>query len=172
RVEQIVDEVEVAAVVALVSGAHALEVAHRVPPGFRGMSDAIRPRAANGSRPLRPVALLELLAGAAPARVVAADLLVLGDHALPRRDAAAVRPDRGRGRDRIARPRSGGHDRVRAGKRLVLVRESAVAGRLPLLVLLELRRLGRLDLGVEERDDDLLPDRRVELLEHRVALRG
>src|SRR5205814_527867 len=58
-------------------------------------------RAGSGSRrpPLRPVALLELFAGAAPARVVAADLLVrarmdgLGDDPSRRRHA---------GRDRLS----------------------------------------------------------------------
>src|SRR4051812_3216112 len=133
-------------------------MAKRSEPDFRG---------------LRAVALLELLARAAPARVVAPELLLLGDHALlrDRRDrAAAVAADvaghRGRGSRFAAEPRRG--DRVGAGERLVLVRErarGAVAGSE-----LEIRGVAGVELRVEEQADDLLVDREAELLEHRVAL--
>ena len=65
------------------------------------------------------MAALELLARAAPARVVSADVLVLRLDSRLGRDRAAAGD--GRGRD-AAR----GGDRVRAGQRLVLVAEVAV----------------------------------------------
>src|SRR5205814_9883941 len=115
------------------------------------------------------VAALELLAGAAPARVVAPELLLLRlDHG-PRRDRAASGPDR-------RRRTAGRRDRLGAGERLVLVGEVAVpAGAVrarprhrPAAVarpaLARVRR-GRLDLSVEEERDQLLPDRGAQLLE-------
>src|SRR5213078_5153379 len=69
-------------------------------PAARGSGRASM-RAFTARRPLGPVTLLELLARAAPARVVAADLVVLVDRALRRHRAAAGQ--RGRG-DRAAEP--------------------------------------------------------------------
>src|ERR1700746_3022639 len=105
---------------------------------------------------LRAVALLELLARAAPARVVAAELLVLArPHGL--RDDARSRGDTGR--DRLSPPRGGdrlpparGADRLRAGRGLVLVVDVPVRG-LRLRELL-LGLLGR-ELGMEEVKHDL-----------------
>src|SRR5262249_40881161 len=109
---------------------------------------------------LSAVAALELLARAAPARVVPAELVVLGGDALRRsRD----------GLDKRLLPAERGCDRVGAGQRVVLVREAAVR-RLGLGEVLELLRLLGRDLRVEEREHDLLADRRVQLLEHLVAL--
>src|SRR4051812_7399185 len=98
------------------------------------------------------MALLELLAGAAPARIVATELLVC------RRDDRSLRRGGGRAPDaeccRACRRRcAGSGDRLRARGRLVLVREIAV---LRLLGLVELGGLGRRDLRVEEREHDLL----------------
>src|SRR5439155_25030645 len=109
---------------------------------------------------LLAVAALELLARAAPAGVVAAELLGLGDDAL-------LRPWN-RLDERVLASEGTGDD-IRAGERLVLVREAAVP-LLGLLELLELPCLLGLELGVEEGQDDLLADRRVQLLEHLVAL--
>src|SRR5512133_3646009 len=86
---------------------------------------------------LSAVAALELLAAAAPARVVAAELLALGGHPLSGDRAAA--PDPGGHRGAVAarehRPGStaGRSDRLRAGKRLVLVGERAAVEPLRLL---------------------------------------
>src|SRR3954454_7459406 len=114
---------------------------------------------------LGAVALLELLAAAAPARVVAADVVVLALVNGGRRAAAAARE-----RGRRARRRAG--DRIGARERLVLVREVAV--RRPAVrrrrLLGERFGVARLDLRVEEDRHDLLPDRRVQILEHVEAL--
>src|SRR5207244_1295911 len=121
---------------------------------------------AHGGSPVSPVLLavtaLELLARAAPAGVVAAELLGLGDDSLLR---SRNRLDE----SLLASERACDH--VGSGERLVLVREAAVP-LLGLLDLLQLAGLFRLELGVEERQDDLLADRRVQLLEHLVALGG
>src|SRR3954454_12422434 len=122
--------------------------------------------------PLGAVALLELLAGATPAWVVAADVLDL-------RVDLGLRRDRGRdgaAAARVARRRRGGgaargEDRFGAGERLVLVAHRAVAA-------VRARRLLQLvrgtvvwgHLGVEEERHDLLADRAVQLEEHHVAL--
>src|SRR5437764_12563908 len=111
--------------------------------------------------------LLELLAAAAPAGIVAAELLVVGRDDLPRgcrrrRRAAHADGRRARGRAH-ARRRNG----VRACRRLVRVRKVPV---LRALRLLELGCLGGRDLGVVEREDDLLADLLAELLEHQVSL--
>src|SRR5262245_15292549 len=89
---------------------------------------------------LGAVALLELLAGAAPAGIVPADVLVLALDDGARRDGGrdgAAACDR-RGRDGRGAARGG--DRVGAGERLVLVAEVAV--RAAVLLLLERRRVG------------------------------
>src|SRR3954451_22872952 len=108
-----------------------------------------------GSAALCAMALLELLAAAAPARIVAAELLVLRGDDLPwrcRRRRRAAQADcrgaRGRGRGRR-------RNRVRTCGRLVRVRQVPV---LRPLRLLELGCLGGSDLRVEEREDDLLAD--------------
>src|SRR5213079_2138596 len=87
------------------------------------------------------VAALELLARAAPARVVAADVLVgrLDDRS--GRDGAAAGDRRGRG----AAP--GGRDRLCACNRLVLVVHVTVA---TAVLLFERGGVGRLDLRMEE----------------------
>src|ERR1700746_946746 len=104
---------------------------------------------------LRAVALLELLARAAPARVVAAELLVLArPHGL--RDDARSRGDTGR--DRLSPARGGGPRR--AGRGLVLVVDVPVRG-LRLRELL-LGLLGR-ELGMEEVKHDLAADDASEL---------
>src|SRR5918995_295066 len=112
------------------------------------------------------VALLELLARAAPARVVAAELLVLVLHDLLGVDLLCRSGDGARGRHRRTTD-SGSRDRARARCGLVLVRE-------PIAVLLTglLEQLGvlRRQLRVEERADDLLADLEAELLEHAVPL--
>src|SRR5829696_4335643 len=111
-----------------------------------------------------PVTLLELLAGAAPARVVAAELLVfvlhdlLRVHGLRRRQGACRR-------NRTASDRRTG-DRARAGSGLVLVGEAAAV---LLAGLFEQLRVLRRELRVEERADDLFADLQPELLEHLVA---
>src|SRR5580765_793373 len=108
------------------------------------------------------VTLLVLLAGAAPARVVAAELLLLGDsdRRLPGRDCL-------RRFGEAARGRAGHRDRTGSGGRLVLVgQRPAVLLRL----LLDHRRVLRCELRMEERPDDLLADLQRELLEHPVAL--
>src|SRR3954451_2016112 len=69
------------------------------------------------------VAALELLAAAAPARVISAELVVLGADPLLRRHRSASRDDPA-GRHETALPAARGAcrgDRVRSGKRLVLV---------------------------------------------------
>src|SRR4051794_27869974 len=118
-----------------------------------------------GSAALCAMALLELLAAAAPARIVAAELLVLRGDDLPRRCRrrrraahADCRGARGRGHARR-------RNRVRTCGRLVRVRQVPV---LRPLRLLELGCLGGSDLRVEEREDDLLADLLAELLEHHV----
>src|SRR5207248_3640647 len=119
--------------------------------------------------PLRAVALLELLARAAPARVVAADLLVLADRPLRRDRASSGEPGR---RDRAAETfrSTRGRDHVGARRGVVLVGEVAVRT-------LAVRRRRRaqllaafagLELRVEGRQHDLLADREAELLEHHV----
>src|SRR5712691_2480500 len=100
------------------------------------------------------VAALELLAAAAPARVVAAELVALRADALLGRNRAAA-ADRAGGRDRGSvapeqLPATGCRDRLRAGERLVFVREAATVQRLRLLRLLKLTRLLELDLRMEE----------------------
>ena len=112
------------------------------------------------ARPSGAVALLELLAGAAPARVVAADLLLVGTMRCPWRPTAAV------GRLGGAAPSSGAAEplhraRVRRSRRprqrLVLVDERAVleaSARLRAA-----RRSSACELDVEEVTDDLLADR-------------
>src|SRR4029079_7982594 len=120
---------------------------------------------------LGAVALLEFLARAAPAGVVAADLLVCGNRALASGDGSRARADRASGeRGATAVPRAvpaRGGNRVGARERLVLVREALWirrGGRLQLLGLL------RLHLDVEEMAHDLVADDRPQLLEHRVPL--
>src|SRR6266496_6710372 len=82
------------------------------------------------SAPSSPVALLELLAAPTPAGVVAADLLAVGSHPLLRRDGSAAAPE-GAGVDASSHlgSRDIGFDAcggncIRAGERLVLVREA------------------------------------------------
>src|SRR5262245_32688507 len=106
----------------------------------------------------RAVTALVLLAAPAPARVVAADVPVLV-HRL-----ALLNRGRDCGR-RLARTARRGCDHIGAGCGLVLVGEVAVAA-----LRLQLLWLVHLDLGVEEREHDLLADRAAELLEHGVAL--
>src|SRR5207237_4946032 len=104
---------------------------------------------------LGAVALFELLAGSAPAGVVAADLVrragLNGDwrQAKGRRGAAC------------------GRDRLRALRGLVLVAHVSVA--LLLLRELLLRLLGR-ELRVEEMEHDFTADRAAQLGEHALAL--
>src|SRR6478735_6304107 len=114
---------------------------------------------------LGAVALLELLARAAPAGVVAAELLVLA-RADRRRDGDGS-PDRGgahaAGECRV--------DHVGAGARLVLVAEVAVAAwrllrRQPCCLTLVRRR----ELRVEEMQHDLAADDAPQLGEHSLAL--
>src|SRR4051794_17843108 len=123
---------------------------------------------------LRAVAALELLAAAAPAGVVAADLVAVRGHALRRRDRAAACAERA-GRDRaaataVAAERPGRCDRVRAGERVMLIGDIGAVESLRRLRLLELLGVADLDRGVEERHHDLLADRESELAEHRLAL--
>src|SRR5439155_21946533 len=92
---------------------------------------------------LSAVAALELLAAAAPARIVAADLVALADHPLLRRHSPAARVKRARGRHGgpVAgqeRPGPGRRDCLRAGERLVLVRDGAAVDGLCRLRPLEL----------------------------------
>src|SRR5262249_38158873 len=124
---------------------------------------------------LRAVAALELLAAPAPARVVAAEvLLAVARHALLGHHRAAAGIERPRGHaaavagHQPGRAAAGRRDRLRARERLVLVGE-AIAG---LRGLRLLERLGVLDLDlrVEECLDDLSADLEVQLLEHPVAL--
>src|SRR5688500_12662794 len=129
---------------------------------------------------LRAVTLLELLARAAGARVVAPDAVEVGGDALSRRDRRrrTPRPARRGARAQRAGARGGrcaaaarGADRVRAGDRIVLVREPAV----PAAVRARRRRfevglLGPVDLDTKQVADDLVLDDRSELLEHLVAL--
>src|SRR5690242_658719 len=109
------------------------------------------------TRRLCAVTLLELLTAPAPARVVAAELLVRGRlHDARRR--------RNAGRDRLAASRF--RNRLRALRRLVLVLNLPVRR-------LRLRQLlvgNRLELRVEQVQDDLAADRRAELVEHPLAL--
>src|SRR5436190_1029546 len=117
---------------------------------------------------LGAVALLELLARAAPARVVASDVLAVGLDDRLRRAGGRGRAagDRHRRGARGAATRGG--DRIRAGEGFVLVLHPAAVG--TLLSALELIRLFRRELRVEERQHDLLVDRDAELPEHDVAL--
>src|SRR5213593_2402692 len=89
-------------------------------PGSRGASAGT----------LRAVALLELLARPAPARVVAADVLLLrlADGGGRRHRAAA---GDARGRHRTACCTSGRRNRLRARQRLVLVAEAFARGAVP-----------------------------------------
>src|SRR5206468_12657126 len=105
--------------------------------------------------------LLELFSASAPAGVVATDLLLVRDDAL-----LGHRHHR---RYRGVPPGAGCGHRLGTGERLVLVGEAAVPDGLGLLVGLELLRVFRRELGVEEREDDLLADLPAELLEHLVA---
>src|SRR6266508_3027127 len=124
--------------------------------------------------PSRAMTFLELLAAPAPAGIVAADLLFVGD------DTLLLRGDGGRAaahragehaaasiRGHHARPRAGRGDRFRSRQRLVLVGEGAAVD---VLHALELLGIGRSHLGVEEHQQDLLVDQPAELLEHHVAL--
>src|SRR5207237_6908539 len=115
------------------------------------------------------VALLELLARAAPAGVIAADLLPVGDDPL---DGQRLTAGHGRAVTVSQQLPGGGRrgaDRLRARGRVVLVAQVAVHG---LRLLRGLQLLGALDrhLHVEELQDDLLADRGGRLLEHRVRL--
>src|SRR6266540_3569496 len=115
-----------------------------------------------------PVAFLVLLARAAPARIVATELLLLAPDDLLRVDRLRGSCDAACGCDRAAAGGQARHrDRVLAGDGFMLVREAAVAA--GLLLLEHLRILGR-ELRVEERADDLFADHGAELLEHPVAL--
>src|SRR5262245_15819414 len=81
------------------------------------------------SAALSPVALLVLLAGAAPAGVVPADLLLRRGDALARRDCRRGRPAPACGSDGARSPRrrfgrACGADRVRARHGLVLVAQA------------------------------------------------
>src|SRR6188508_98020 len=107
---------------------------------------------------LGAVAALELLAAAAPARVVAADLLAVARHALLRHHRAAAGIERASGHAPAVaehQPGRGGaacrRHRLRARQRLVLVRESipGLRGLRPLERICVLD----LDLRVEERRD-------------------
>src|SRR3954454_19969882 len=118
--------------------------------------------------PLGPVALLELLARAAPARVVAADLLVLVDDALL--DNRGL--DRLVGVDAVAVPAVGAGLVVerapRVGERRPARRAAGALGggerlALPVLAL-------RLDLDVVDHAREVRPDRVHEVLEEREAL--
>src|SRR5688572_11295480 len=113
----------------------------------------------------RPVTLLELLARAAPAGVVAAELLVLALHDLLRVHGLSRSRDGAGGRGRPAAD-SSSRDRARARRGLVLVREPAAV---LLAGLLQHLRVLRRKLRVEERADDLFADLEAELLEHPVA---
>src|SRR5438105_1635181 len=115
------------------------------------------------------VTLLVLLAGPAPTGVVPADVLLVGLDDLPRagRNGAAARHGARRHRaGRTARRR----DRLRARERLVLVLQPR--RRRPVSVLHRERLLcdRRLELRVEEHQDDLLADGVPELAKHPVAL--
>src|SRR5205085_6873555 len=116
----------------------------------------------------------ELLAAAAPARVVAADLVAFGDGARGRRDgfAAGEQGARRRRGDAVAAAVAGcgGVDRLRARQRLMLVGEAAAVEGLCLLRLLELGGVLGLELRMEEMQDDLLADPTAHLAEHRLAL--
>src|SRR5439155_16638750 len=109
---------------------------------------------------LRAVALLELLPRAAPARVVASDLLLLGDNPLLGGNRPAAHADLP---GRHARTHARGRDHVGAGERLVLVR-APVAVHVGLLPL-KLCGIPRLDLRMEEQRQHLLVDEHPELLE-------
>src|SRR5438876_8761248 len=94
---------------------------------------------------LRAVAALELLAAAAPAGIVAADLVALADDPLLRRHSPAPRVQRARGRhggsvagQQGSRPGPRGSDRLRASQRLVLVGDRAAVDGLRRLRPLEL----------------------------------
>src|SRR6188472_4307250 len=124
------------------------------------------------------VAALELLAAPAPARVVAADLVALVRHSLlgDHRASAGVERTRGHADPVAAEHRAGGCSPAGRGyrlgprERLVLVGEPAPVEGLGGLGLLERVYLLDLDLGVEERANDLLADLRVQLFEHPVPL--
>src|SRR6188472_4626370 len=109
---------------------------------------------------LRAVAALVLLAGAAPARVVAPDVAVLVDDRLRRPHGGRLRRRRERRREATAC----GGDRVRALQLLVLVGERLRRGD-GLELLLSLLAL---HLDVEQRQRNLLADHATELLEHHV----
>src|SRR5215210_9414257 len=110
------------------------------------------------------VALLELLAGAARAEVVAPDLVVLGGDSLLGGDtggSASQCARLGSGCDH--RPGPGGRDRFGSGQRLVLVGIAVAVLPFEALHLLERRRVLGLHLGVEEQRDDLGANLVVEL---------
>src|SRR5262245_64391318 len=116
---------------------------------------------------LRAVALLEFLAGAAPARIVAADLVPLGRDALLRGDSPAAAEPGAHSNAVPGKPRGG--NRVRPGERLMLIREPTAVD---VLRADELLGFLRLDLRVVEEHQDLLADEPAELLEHHVPLRA
>src|ERR671923_2406652 len=121
--------------------------------------------------PLGAVALLVLLARAAGARVIAADLVPLRRDPLLRRDRRRAGADRARSDSRrraVPAGRSRGGDRLGTGERLVLVRVAPIL--LEGLHLLERRGVLRGHLRVEEQRDDLAPDETTELFEHQVPL--
>src|SRR6476469_1081223 len=124
---------------------------------------------------LSPVTLLELLATAAPAGVVPADVVAFRVHDRARRAGGRCRGaaagHRHRGGTSGARTACSEH-RLSAGQRLVLVLQSAAVQGLGLRLLraLELVRLLRRQLRVEERQHNLLVDRCPELREHDVPL--
>src|SRR5262245_46613275 len=114
---------------------------------------------------LRAVALLVLLAGSAPAGIVAPDLVPVARHPLLGRDGAAPAAHLRHG---PAGPTAAGRrDRIGARQRLVLVREAAAVD---VVRPAQLLRLLRLELRVEEEHQHLLADQAAELLEHRVPL--
>src|SRR5262249_27591933 len=120
------------------------------------------------------MALLVLLAGPAPARVVAADLVLLVlDHGLLFGDRYAsavarlgVAFDRGRGRE-VCTGRRGDGRLAEGGWLLGGPPRVVEAAGLDLRRELLLRAGGDLDLDVEDQPRELLPDRVHERLEHR-----
>src|SRR5207247_8759242 len=110
---------------------------------------------------LRAVAFFEFLAAAAPAGVVATDVLAvrLDDRArgaCGRRRSARQRHGCRRGGRRRS---TGGGNRVCAGERLVLVLETAAVDGARLLRTLQLVRFLRRKLRMEQRQHDLFVDR-------------
>src|SRR3954470_5509312 len=119
-------------------------------------------------RALSAVAFLELLARAAPARIVPADLVAIPRHTLLRGDRAASSAEpRAHSYGVAAEP--GRCDRIGSGQRLVLVGEPACVD---VVSAHQLLGLPGLDLRVEEEHQDLLANEPAELLEHGVPLRA